>query len=82
MASVLKSERRTYERQRTRLLKSARGSFVLIHRTRVLGVFGTEGEAVAAGYRQVGLDRPFFVHRVEAKEEEGTAHLGIYSASP
>jgi hypothetical protein len=67
MAQTLEREWQTYEEQRARLLTDHRGEFVLIHEGEILGLFGSQPEAVNAGHQQLG-DAPFLVQEVAEVE--------------
>lgn len=63
MPGVLEREQETYEREREYLLAEHRGEFVLIHDGKVIDFFRSEGDAVDAGYRRLGLV-PFLVKEI------------------
>jgi hypothetical protein len=77
MQGVLAAEWDTYLAQKEDLLRRGKGQFVLIHGSRVLGLYATESEGLRAGYREVGLDTPFLLHLVQ--EEEPCGFLGSWS---
>ena len=60
---LLREELSTYEAHRVELLGSARGKWVLIHGSDVLGTFESQRDAIDQGYRTVGLV-PFLVKQV------------------
>ncbi len=64
---VLDSEMETYEQNRSKLLGSSPGKWVLIHRTDIADVFDTQDDAVAEGYRRFG-NVPFLVKQIVAVE--------------
>jgi hypothetical protein len=51
MPQILGTEIQTYDQQREYLLGTSEGKFVLIHETRVVGVFDSKMDAIAAGYQ-------------------------------
>jgi hypothetical protein len=51
MPQILGTEIQTYDQQRENLLGTSEGKFVLIHETRVVGVFDSKMDAIAAGYQ-------------------------------
>lgn len=61
----LEQEWQTFLNELPRLLADPanRGKFALIHGAAVLGIFGSEDEALAAGYDRHGLD-PFLVQEI------------------
>ena len=63
MAQLLDSEITTYEQNRDQLLGSAEGKFVLIHGDRVVGIYDSKMDAIAAGYQQFG-NVPFLVKQI------------------
>jgi hypothetical protein len=67
--SCLDSEMACYHREKRSLEASSLGKFVLIHGERVMGLFATRRDAVAAGYEQLGVV-PFLVRCVGEKPEE------------
>ena len=76
MASVFRTERETFRRNRAELLRLHHGEWVLIKGREVHGVFETEEEALRAGYGTLGGDAPFLVRRIERPGEEVTHTLG------
>ena len=50
------------------LLEKEAGRYVLIHGEQIVGVWNTNAEALAEGYRRFNLD-PFLVHRIVADEK-------------
>ena len=69
MSQILGTEIQTYEQQRENLLGTSEGKFVLIHETRVVGIFDSKMDAIAAGYQQFG-NVPFLVKQVEKIETQ------------
>ena len=63
MTQLLDSELRTYEHNRDQLLGSSEGKFVLIHGDRVVGIYDSKMDAIAAGYQQFG-NVPFLVKQI------------------
>jgi hypothetical protein len=61
----LRQELETFEEHRAELLGRAAGKFALVHDGQVAGVFDTEADGIAEGYRQFG-NVPFLVKRIEA----------------
>jgi len=64
----LKEEAETYERHKAELVKQNEGRFVLIKGSRVAGVWDTYEDAVSAGYREIGVNSPFFVKQISGVE--------------
>jgi hypothetical protein len=60
MATLLDAELMTYEENRESLLGSADGKSLLIKANQILGVYDSEMDAIAQGYRQFG-NVPFLV---------------------
>jgi len=73
MPTALDSELATYEQHKARLLATAEGKFVLIHRAQVLGVFDSDKEAISRGYELLG-NVPFLVKKINAVDEPLTFH--------
>jgi hypothetical protein len=67
MTDPLKKEAATYKLHKARLLRRARGRFVLIKGSRVVGTFASELEAARHGYERFG-NVPFLVKRVAPVE--------------
>ena len=63
MESLLDTEIKTYEDHREELLGTAEGKYVLIRDQEVVGVFDSEMDAIAQGYKQFG-NVPFLVKQV------------------
>ena len=63
MAQLLDSELKVYDQNRDQLLGSAEGKFVLIHGDRVVGIYDSKMDAIAAGYQQFG-NVPFLVKQI------------------
>jgi len=63
VSQILGTEIQTYEQQRENLLGTSEGKFVLIHETRVVGIFDSKMDAIAAGYQQFG-NVPFLVKQI------------------
>jgi hypothetical protein len=60
---VLDTEVQVFQRERPALL-AHKGSYVLIQGEKVLGIWPTYREALAAGYTQCGLDTAFLVRQI------------------
>ena len=73
---MLEEEIRYYEDHQKELLAKSPGKFVLIKGDKLLGVFDTQEEALAAGGRLFGLES-FLVRRVE--KETALVWLDSYS---
>lgn len=65
---TLKQEAETYERNKADLVKQNEGRFVLISGSQVVSVWDTYEDAVNAGYREIGINTPFFVKQISAVE--------------
>ncbi len=63
MKNVLAKELKTFESNKRKLLRKAKGKFVLIKGDKVLGIFADKNEAIDAGYRQLGYV-PFLVKQI------------------
>lgn len=68
MSEILGLELDTYKKHREALLKAAEGSFVVISRDKILGVFESQSDAIRQGYDQLG-NVPFLVKQVLEVEE-------------
>lgn len=66
---LLKSEIATYDRERQRLADKAEGGWVVIAGTNVLAIMGDYEDAMAFGYKAVGL-KPFLVKQIARVEPE------------
>jgi hypothetical protein len=64
---LLREELATFEKSKPALLGSDEGRWALIHQGRVIGVFDTEGDAIAAGYRELG-NVPFLTKQIVPTE--------------
>jgi hypothetical protein len=64
---LLAIELATYDRHKAELVGSHEGKFVLIHGEEIAGIWDTYQDALAAGYKQFGL-QPFFVKQILAIE--------------
>ena len=64
----LKQEAETYERHKAELVKQNEGRFVLISGSRIVSIWDTYEDAVNAGYREFGINTPFFVKQISAVE--------------
>jgi len=79
MTEILATELKTYEQHRNELLRTAEGKFVLIRGIEVVGVYESQMDAIAEGYRRFG-NVPFLVKQivqVEVPLNFSTHHLGI-----
>jgi hypothetical protein len=65
---TLNEEAETYERRKAELVKQNEGRFVLISGSRVVSIWDTYEDAVNAGYREIGINTPFFVKQISAVE--------------
>ena len=63
----LEQEIKTYEENRERLLVEARGRFVLIKGSEIIGDYGTYGGALFEGYKAYGNEE-FLVKEVQGNE--------------
>jgi hypothetical protein len=63
MKTPLDRELAAYEQHRGELLAAAEGKYVLIHGDEVAGVYESQADAIAEGYRQFG-NVPFLVKEV------------------
>jgi len=63
----LEQEIKTYEEQKERLLVEAKGRFVVIKGSDILGDFGTYEDALYEGYKAFG-DEEFLVKEVQEDE--------------
>lgn len=71
-----------YRRELPRLLQEQQaGKFVLIKEDQVLGVYDTWPAANEAGLNQFGLDEPFCVQKVDARDPERYALLDAWNAA-
>lgn len=64
---VLAEELATYEARREELIGAARGKYVLIKGSQVIGTFESEADAINQGYRQLG-NVPFLVKWIQDVE--------------
>lgn len=63
----LKQELRIYEREKNNLLSEARGKFVLIKGDKVIGIYASQEDALAEGYKQFG-NKEFLVKEISEIE--------------
>jgi hypothetical protein len=63
MMSLLATELQTYQQHREQLLGTAEGKFVLIHGEQIVGVYVSQMDAIADGYRRFG-NVPFLVKQI------------------
>ena len=66
MADSLETELKTYEAQKQNLLADE-GKYVVIHGTKVLGIYATYEDALKVGYEKCKLE-PFLVKKIQAVE--------------
>lgn len=79
MTDLLTAELKTYEEHRNELLGTSEGKFVLIHGTEVIGVYESQRDAIAEGYKRFG-NVPFLVKqivKVEIPLNFSSHHLGL-----
>ena len=79
MTILLDLESATYEKHKDELLGKSEGKFVLIHEEQILGVFDSEGDAIAQGFEKLG-NVPFLVKqilKVDVPQNFVTNLLGI-----
>lgn len=50
----LEQELKTYEREREKLLSEAKGKFVLIKGDKIVGIYVSQEDALAEGYKRFG----------------------------
>lgn len=78
MMKVLSLELKTFEEQRSALVRKSRGKFVLIHKDKVIKIFDSEIAAVEHGYQLLGIV-PFLVKEIQVVDR--LAFVGVSSAS-
>jgi hypothetical protein len=61
--TALANELHTFAAHKLELLAHAEGKFALVHDDEVVGVYDTENDAIAEGYRRFG-NVPFLVKQV------------------
>ena len=64
----LEKEMLTYQAHEAELELHS-GKFVLIQGDQVVDFFGDYEDAIRAGYREFGVDKPFLVKKIEATEQ-------------
>ncbi len=64
---LLARELATYEQHKNELVSTNEGKFVLIHGDEIAGVWDTYKDALAAGYKQFGME-PFLVKQIQGIE--------------
>ena len=69
----LETELQYFANQKTTLLETYEGQFVLVRGTELAGAYTTEQEAYEAGLARFG-NEPFLIKRV-VREEDETAHF-------
>ena len=77
------TEAATFEAQLPSLLGQHGGKFALVRGTELVGVFDTEGNALAAGYQKFG-PVPLYIRQILPEEQKGSAPalvLGILMAA-
>jgi len=70
MPRVLDAERKALLRNLPKLLETARGRFVLIHRSTVVDTYATEDAALRAGYAKFGPHGAFLIDEVGADQRQ------------
>ena len=80
-AESLANELATYERHKDELVSAHEGKFVLIHGEDIAGIWDTYQDALAAGYKQFGLE-PFLVKQVLGVERVQFFTATFYSPMP
>ena len=63
----LEQELKTYEKEKEKLLKEARGKFVLIKGSEIIGVYTSQEDALAEGYKRFG-NQEFLVKEITEVE--------------
>jgi hypothetical protein len=67
--NVLAAENATYRREVGRLLAEGyEGKHVLIKGDTIVGIYDTDEEAMAEGYKRFLMQRPFLVHQIQTWE--------------
>lgn len=61
---ALEKELATFGRELPTLLGEAEGRFALVIGDKLVGVFDSYADAMQAGYKEAGLDRPFLVKKI------------------
>ena len=67
MEDTFKRERETFQKHKRELVADGAGKYVLIRNDEILGVYESELDAIADGYRRLG-NVPFYVKRIEEIE--------------
>jgi len=67
MAKLLNKELKTYNSMKGELLARARGKYVLIKDTQLVGVYDTQNDAIRQGYSTFG-NVPFLVKEITEYE--------------
>ena len=81
-AESLANELATYEWHKDELVRPHEGKFVLIHGEDIAGIWDTYQDALAAGYKQFGLE-PFLVKQVlGVVSESSSSPATFYSPMP
>ena len=68
MAEPLEEELKTYEENKTELVKKANGKYVLIKGKTIVDVFESEQDAIKTGIGKFG-NVPFLVKKIEEVEQ-------------
>lgn len=68
MKQLLNDELKTYESNKSKLVKENLGKYVLIKDTKIIGVFESEKDAIKVGIEKFG-NSPFLVKKIEVVEE-------------
>ncbi len=66
----LEKELATYQKEKSRLLAESMGKFVLIKEDKVVGIFVSQEDALAEGYKQFG-NTEFLIKKITEFEEIG-----------
>lgn len=66
--SLLDRELSTFNAHLRELVAESLGKYAVVAEDRILGVWGSYEEALAAGYDAIGVDRPFLVRQVATSE--------------
>lgn len=66
--NTLSKELKTYEENKTRLIKEANGKFVLIKGEEIINVYDTQMDAIKVGVDKFG-NAPFLVKKIEEVDQ-------------
>lgn len=67
-SEILKEELETFDKNKSELLATAKGQWVLIKADKILGTFHSMEDAIKEGYKTVG-NMPFLVKQILEIEE-------------